>query len=81
VRTGLLKTTVDSRLGQELSQRDTLIGSSPRAIKRDRAEIKPRMTGAFEHTVSFAQGSDLSVDAVLWAKAPSGIGIRCGIAF
>jgi hypothetical protein len=39
------------------------------------------MTGAFEHTVSFAQGSDLSVDAVLWAKAPSGIGIRCGIAF
>ena len=45
--TRLLKTTVDSRLGQKLSRRDTLIGSSPRALKRAGVEIKPRVTGRF----------------------------------
>ena len=33
-RTELLNTPVDSRLGRKLSGRDTLIGSSPRAVKR-----------------------------------------------
>jgi putative flavoprotein involved in K+ transport len=65
--TGLLKTTVDSRFGQKLRNRDTLIGSSPRAIKRDRVEIKPRATSAVEHAVRFADGTDLSVDGVIWA--------------
>jgi putative flavoprotein involved in K+ transport len=67
VTTGLLKTTVDSHLGQKLRNRDTLIGSSPRAVKRDRVGIKPRATGAAEHAVGFADGSDLPVDAVIWA--------------
>lgn len=33
-RTGLIHKTVESRLGQRLKDRDTLIGSSPRELKR-----------------------------------------------
>jgi putative flavoprotein involved in K+ transport len=65
--TRLLKTTVDSRLGRKLSRRDTLIGSSPRALRRAGVQMKPRVSGASGRTVSFADGSDLSVDAVIWA--------------
>ena len=65
--TRLLKTTVDSRLGQKLSRRDTLIGSSPRALKRAGVQMKPRVSDASGRMVSFADGSDLSVDAVIWA--------------
>ncbi len=67
ITTKLLKTTVDSRLGQKLSRRDTLIGSSPRALKRAGVKIKPRVSDASGRTVSFADGSDLSVDGVIWA--------------
>ena len=67
VTTKLLKTTVESRLGKKLSTRDTLIGSSPRALKREGVEMRPRATGASQRLVTFADGSDLSVDAVIWA--------------
>jgi len=65
--TKLLITPVDSRLGQKLSRRDTLIGSSPRALRRHGVQIKPRTTDASERTVSFADETELSVDAVIWA--------------
>jgi putative flavoprotein involved in K+ transport len=65
--TKLLHTTVDSRLGQKLSGRDTLIGSSPRAIKRHGVQLRPRAADASERTFSFADGTELSVDAVIWA--------------
>jgi len=67
VTTRLFKTSIDSRLGRKLSRRDTLIGSSPRALKRQGVEMKPRVTGLSGRTVSFSEGSDLSVDAVIWA--------------
>jgi putative flavoprotein involved in K+ transport len=67
-----LKTTVDSRLGQRLRGRDTLIGLAPRAIKRRGVELKPRATGASGRSVSFADASELEVDAVIWA---SGFGL------
>ncbi len=66
-RTKLLNTPVDSRLGHKLSGRDTLIGSNPRALRRHGVEIKPRATDAVERTVSFADETELSVDAVIWA--------------
>ncbi|MFL5829054.1 MAG: flavin-containing monooxygenase [Solirubrobacteraceae bacterium] len=66
-RTKLLNTSVDSRLGQKLSRRETLVGSSPRTIKRHGVSIKPRTTAASGRTVSFADGTELSVDAVIWA--------------
>lgn len=64
----LLNTTVESRLGRRLQHRDTLIGSSPRDLKRRYGvELKPRVVDASEHTVRFADGSELRVDAVIWA--------------
>jgi putative flavoprotein involved in K+ transport len=65
--TKLLNTPVDSRLGQKLSGRDTLIGSTRRAVKRHGVELKPRATDASERTFSFTDGTELSVDAVIWA--------------
>jgi putative flavoprotein involved in K+ transport len=67
-KTGLIKKTVDSRIGRRLQHRDTLIGSSPRELRRRYSiDLKPRVVGASGRTVSFADGSDLEVDAVIWA--------------
>jgi putative flavoprotein involved in K+ transport len=67
-KTGLIKKTVDTRIGRRLKDRDTLIGSSPRALKRRHGvELKPRVVGASGRTISFADGSELDVDAVIWA--------------
>jgi putative flavoprotein involved in K+ transport len=67
-KTGLIKKTVDSRIGRRLQQRDTLIGSSPRELRRrNGVELKPRVVGATGREISFADGSTLDVDAVIWA--------------
>jgi putative flavoprotein involved in K+ transport len=64
----ILDKTVESRLGRKLSTRDTLIGSSPRELKRRYdVEIKPRAVDADGRTVRFPDGSELEVDAVIWA--------------
>jgi putative flavoprotein involved in K+ transport len=67
VTTRLFKANIDSRLGKKLSQRDTLIGSSPKALEQQGVKMKPRATGASGRTATFADGSDLTVDAVIWA--------------
>ncbi|HLM37776.1 MAG TPA: NAD(P)/FAD-dependent oxidoreductase [Gaiellaceae bacterium] len=65
----LLGITVESRLGRKLQHRDTLIGSSPRELRRRYGvELEPRVVDASEHTVRFADGSELEVDAVIWAS-------------
>jgi putative flavoprotein involved in K+ transport len=67
-KTHLLSTTVESRLGSKLQHRDTLIGSSPRELKRRYGvEFKPRATDALGRTVSFEDGGELQVEAVIWA--------------
>jgi putative flavoprotein involved in K+ transport len=67
-KTRLLNKTVESRLGRKLSTRDTLIGSSPRAMtERYGVQLKPRLVDAEGRRVRFEDGSDLEVDAVLWA--------------
>ena len=66
-KTRLLGKTVESRLGRRLRDRDTLIGSSPHRLKRSGVELKPRAVAASGRTVSFADGSELDVDAVIWA--------------
>jgi len=66
-KTRLLEKTVESRLGRRMRDRDTLIGSSPRQLKRSGVELKPRVIAASGRTVSFADGSELDVDAVIWA--------------
>jgi putative flavoprotein involved in K+ transport len=64
----ILNKTVESRFGRKLSTRDTLIGSSPRELKRRyRVELKPRLVDADGRGVRFEDGSELEVDAVIWA--------------
>jgi putative flavoprotein involved in K+ transport len=66
--TRLLSTTVESRLGRKLRHRDTLIGSSPRRLRRRHGvELRPRAVGAEGRTVRFDDGSELEVDAVIWS--------------
>jgi putative flavoprotein involved in K+ transport len=66
-RSRLLATTVDSRLGRRLRHRDTLIGSSPRRLRRRGVLLRPRAVDASERTVRFEDGSALDVEAVIWA--------------
>jgi putative flavoprotein involved in K+ transport len=67
-KTGLIHKTVESRLGQRLKDRDTLIGSSPRELRRGYGvELKPRAIAASGRTGRFEDGSDVEVDAVIWA--------------
>ena len=66
--TGVIKKTVDSRIGRRLRHKDTLIGSSPGKLKRRHGvELKPRVVGATGRTIRFADGSKVDVDAVIWA--------------
>src|SRR5262249_1007554 len=64
----ILDKTVESRLGRKLSTRDTLIGSSPRELQRRYGgELRPRLCDADGRMVRFRDGSELEVDAVIWA--------------
>jgi putative flavoprotein involved in K+ transport len=51
--TELMGKTVDSRLGRRLSGRDALIGSSPRAIRRQGVHVRPRAISAAGSTITF----------------------------
>jgi putative flavoprotein involved in K+ transport len=65
--TGLMSKRVTSRLGQRLKDRDTLIGSSPRAARKHGIRMRPRATEAAGATVTFADGTDVTVGGVVWA--------------
>jgi putative flavoprotein involved in K+ transport len=68
-KTGVINKTVESRLGRKLQHRDTLIGSSPRELQRRYGvELKPRAVDASRRMVRFEDGSELEVDAVIWAS-------------
>jgi putative flavoprotein involved in K+ transport len=64
---GLMRKTVESRLVQRVKDKETLIGSSPRGARKLGIRLRPRATGAHGRTVAFADGSELAVDAVVWA--------------
>jgi putative flavoprotein involved in K+ transport len=67
-KTGLMAKTLDSRLGQKLKDRETLIGSKPRTLHRKHGvTLRPRATATDGNTVSFEDGTDLQVSAVIWA--------------
>jgi len=66
--TGLMAKTVDSRIGQRMQYRETLIGSSPRALRRKYGvQLHPRATEASSRKVSFEDGTSLDVGSVIWA--------------
>ena len=60
---GMLKVSIESRIGKRLSQRETLIGSSPRKAKRLGIVLKPRAVDASGRTVRFADGTQAEADA------------------
>ncbi|HWM14069.1 MAG TPA: NAD(P)/FAD-dependent oxidoreductase [Gaiellaceae bacterium] len=65
---GLLRRTVESRMGRRMRERDFLIGSSPReARRRFGVDLKPRLVGVSGRTASFADGTEVDVDGVVWA--------------
>jgi putative flavoprotein involved in K+ transport len=65
---GLLEKSIDSRLGRRAQRRETLIGSTSRELRnRYGVNLKPRATGAKGRAVTFADGTELEVDAVIWA--------------
>jgi putative flavoprotein involved in K+ transport len=66
-KTRILDTSIESRLGRKLSTRDTLIGSSPRELRRSGVELKPRAVEAVGRTFRFEDGSSIGADAVIWA--------------
>jgi putative flavoprotein involved in K+ transport len=66
--TGLMGKTVDSRIGRRMRERDTLIGSSPRALRRKHGvALRPRTSGATGTEVSFDDGTAMTVSSVIWA--------------
>ena len=66
-KTGLIKKTVESRIGSRARDRDTLIGSSTRDVKRHGVEVEPRVIHASGRAVKFEDSGELEVDAVIWA--------------
>ena len=65
---GLFDKDVESRLGRRAKGRDTLIGSSPRELRRKHGiEVKPRLVDTAGRRLTFADGSTLEPDAVIWA--------------
>jgi putative flavoprotein involved in K+ transport len=66
--TGLIRKTTESRIGRRLSGRDTLIGSTPRRLRRRHGvELHGRAVAATGSSVRFADHSQLDVGYVIWA--------------
>ena len=66
--TGLMGKTVESRLGQRMQHRETLIGSSPCAARRRHGiELRGRADDVPGSEVGFDDGGRLSPGAVIWA--------------
>jgi putative flavoprotein involved in K+ transport len=66
-RAGYMKVNVESRLGQRLSRRDALIGSSPKKARRAGVTVRGLLSRAVGRRAVFADGDQLEVDAVVWA--------------
>jgi putative flavoprotein involved in K+ transport len=67
-RLRLMRVTASSPIGRRMKGRDVLVGSSPRRLRRRHGvELHPRVTGASDGSVAFADGSALRVDGVVWA--------------
>lgn len=60
--------TRDSRIGRRARDRDVLVGSRPRTLtRRHGVQLRPRATAASGTEVTFADGTTLTVGAVIWA--------------
>jgi putative flavoprotein involved in K+ transport len=66
-RLGLLRVSVQSRLGRRMSTRDFIIGGSRRRLRTAGVRLRPAVTRAEERTAGFADGTTLEVGIVIWA--------------
>jgi putative flavoprotein involved in K+ transport len=66
-RLGAMRVTVNSRLGQRMSSREFIIGSSRRRLRAAGVRFRPGVAGADGRTVRFADGTSLDVGIVIWA--------------
>lgn len=67
-RAGIMKITADSAIGQRLSQKDLLIGTSlTRLVQRYKVELLGRAEQAQGRTIRFAGGRSIQVESVIWA--------------
>jgi putative flavoprotein involved in K+ transport len=64
---GFMKINTDSRLGRKLAERDVLIGSSARRLRRSGVTLRGRLTSAVGRRALFEDGSEQDVDAIVWA--------------
>jgi putative flavoprotein involved in K+ transport len=66
--TGLIRKTTASRIGRRMAGRDTLIGSTARALRRRHGvHLHGRAVEAAGSTVSFDDGTELDLRSVVWA--------------
>jgi putative flavoprotein involved in K+ transport len=66
--TGLIRKTTESRIGRRMSGRDTLIGSTPRRLRRRHGvTLHGRAVTVTGSSVRFADDSQLDVASVIWA--------------
>ena len=66
-RLGIMRVSVESRLGRRMAKRDVLIGSSRRRLLRAGVTIRKRLERFEGRRAVFADGSHLDVGAVIWA--------------
>ena len=66
-KTGLIYKSIETKFGQRASTKETLVGYSPRTLKRVGVTFHRRATSAYGRTVQFADGGALDVDVVIWA--------------
>jgi putative flavoprotein involved in K+ transport len=67
-KTGLIRKTKDTRIGRRLqANEDTLIGSSPRSLRRHGVEFHGRAVDASGSTVTFSDDTELDLRTVIWA--------------
>jgi putative flavoprotein involved in K+ transport len=64
---GITRVRYGSRLGKRLSTRDQVIGGGLRELKRNGVIVRPRLSAAGGRSVTFADGTSSSYEAVLWA--------------
>ncbi len=64
---GIMGVSVESRVGRKMAQRDVLIGSSKRRLRRAGVTFRKRLERVAGRRAVFADESHLDVDAVVWA--------------
>ena len=59
--------TVESRLGQRLSQRDVVIGGGLRELRKHGVATRPRVVSGSGRTLTFEDASSADYEAIVWA--------------